>query len=41
MTERRRPRMADCGRMLIIAIILHGLYNATAIAYEVFNMSFW
>ena len=39
-TEHRPPRIADCTRMLTTAIIIHALYNATAIAYEVLDMSF-
>lgn len=36
-TEHRPPRIADCTRMLTTAIVIHALYNAAAIAHEVFG----
>jgi RsiW-degrading membrane proteinase PrsW (M82 family) len=40
VTEHRPPRMADGVRMLALAIVIHGLYNAAVIGYETFGLPF-
>lgn len=42
MTEQRPPRIGDGQRMLITAIIVHGVYNATVTGFEwLFPNGFW
>jgi hypothetical protein len=41
VADRRRPRMSECTGALIAAIIVHGLYNGAALAWEVFDVSIW
>lgn len=38
--ERRPPRMADGYRMLVLAIVIHGLYNGSVIGYELLCRQF-
>jgi hypothetical protein len=40
VNEHRPPRMADGVRMLTLAIVIHGLYNAAVIGYETFGIPF-
>ena len=40
VNERRPPRMGDGYRMLVLAIVIHALYNGAVIAYELLCRQF-